>query len=296
MRPFVAVAALAALVSTASVPCALAADMAQPFEPGLRGALPAMDGPDFTGTYVGGFGGFSQQLFEPRQAGVGLIQDMLRSTVYLNPGRADDIVTRSRTTTNNMTYGLFIGHNWQVEDYIIGFEADYTRANLNGSSSGGRSGFFSVPDVTVYPHDDYRYTTTTSSQLKISDYGTIRGRFGMPMGQLMPYATAGLAWARASYGNSAALTGESRNVIQTTNPFTGVVTTVYGPWGPAGNYSLKDGSRTRFAFGYALGAGLDWAVTSSIILRGEVQHVRFGNVGDTNSTINTARAGAALKF
>jgi hypothetical protein len=37
-------------------------------------------------------------------------------------------------------------------------------------------------------------------------------------------------------------------------------------------------------------------VTSNIVLRGEVLTHRFGNVGSMTSTINTARAGAALKF
>jgi outer membrane immunogenic protein len=290
MRPIVAVAALVAFVSSAQ-----AADMSQPFEPGLRGALPSSDGPDFSGTYVGGFGGFSQQLFDARQAGQGILREMLRNTVYLNPGLADDVSTYRVTTTNNMTYGLYIGHNWQVEDYIVGFEADYTRANLNGTSSGGMGRKFCVPDCGTFPHDEYQYVSATSSQLKISDYGTLRARFGMPMGQLMPYATAGLAMARASYGNVGTMNGQVRTVTQSVNPLTGVVTTVYGPFSPQ-NYSQKNGARTRFAFGYTLGAGLDWAVTSNIILRGEVQHVRFGNVGDTNSTINTARAGAAVKF
>ncbi len=283
-----------ALVSFLASPV-MAADMGP--APILRGPLPQADNAiDWSGFYAGGFGGFNQMEFEPRQAGVGLVREMLRATPYLNPGRADEIVATSRTTSNSIGYGLYAGYNWMVEDYVVGLEADYTRAQLKGASTAGRNGFFSLPDVAVFPRDDYRYTTSTTSRLKISDFGTIRGRLGAPMGSFLPYVSGGLSWARASYGNTAALVSDTRNVTQVINAFTGATTTVYGPYGPAANYALKDGSRTRFAFGYAVGAGLDWAVTQNLILRAEVMHVRFGNAGDTSASINTARAGAAIKF
>jgi outer membrane immunogenic protein len=283
-----------ALVSLLASPV-LAADMGP--APILRGPLPqAEDAVDWTGFYAGGFGGFSQMEFEPRQAGVGLVREMLRASAYLNPGRADEIVASSRTTTNATGFGLYAGYNWMVEDYVVGLEADYTRAQLKGNSTAGRDGFFSLPDGSSFPRDDYRYTTSTTSRLKISDFGTIRGRLGAPMGSFMPYLTGGLSWARASYGNTAALVSDTRNVTQVVNPFTGATTTNYGPWAPAASYALKDGSRTRFVFGYAVGAGVDWAVTQNLILRAEVMHVRFGNAGDTSTSINSARAGAAIKF
>jgi outer membrane immunogenic protein len=283
-----------ALLSITALP-ALAADMGP--APILRGPLPQADNAvDWSGFYAGGFGGFNQMEFEPRQAGVGLVREMLRASPYLNPGRADEIVASSRTTTNAIGYGLYGGVNWMVEDYVVGIEADYTRAQLKGNSTAGRNGAFSLPDAAVFPHDDYRYTTATTSRLKISDFGTIRGRLGAPMGSFMPYLTGGLSWARASYGNTATLVSDARNVTQVVNPFTGVTTTNYGPYGPAGNYALKDGSRTRFVFGYAVGAGVDWALTQNLILRAEVMHIRFGNAGDTSASINSARAGAAIKF
>ncbi|MGL4634377.1 MAG: outer membrane protein [Beijerinckiaceae bacterium] len=273
---------------------ALAADMGPP--PVLRGPLPMAEAAnDWSGFYVGGFGGFKQMEFEPRQAGVGLVREMLRSTAYLDPGRADEIVATSRSTSNAVGYGLYLGYNWTMEDYVVGLEADYTKAQLKGASTAGRNGFFSLPDSTTYPHDDFRYTTSTTSRLKISDFGTIRGRIGAPMGSFMPYVTGGLAWARASYGNTAALTSDSRSVTQVPNGL-GIPQTIVGPWGPAGNYALKDGSRTRFAFGYAVGAGMDWALSQNLILRAEVMHIRFGNAGDTSASINSARAGAAIKF
>ena len=290
MRPSFVRLGLALLGAVALPHLASAADMAPP--PVLRGPLPTTEaGTDWSGFYAGGFGGFGQMEFEPRNAAQGLVRTMLSSTIWLNPGRADDVVIQKRTTENTIVYGGFAGYNWAVDDYVVGAEIDYTRGRFNGTAYGGRDGFFGVPDNQTLPRNEYTYTTTVSSKIKLTEFGTLRARFGLPYGSLMPYVTGGLALGRFSYGNDATLTGQGRTVAADANG-----NPVYGAWGPAGTYSLRDGSRTRFAFGYALGAGLDWAITQNIVLRGELMHVRFGNAGDTTATVNTARAGAAVKF
>ena len=130
------------------------------------------------------------------------------------------------------------------------------------------------------------------NRLKLTEFGTARLRFGVPFGSFMPFATAGVALGRFSYRNEAVAVGDTRAVTADAN--NGV--TIFGPWTPELNSSLSDASRTRFAFGYALGGGFDWALTQNIFLRAELQHVRFGNTGDMTASINTARAGAGLKF
>jgi outer membrane immunogenic protein len=287
------VAVLGLLAATALCAPALAADMGSP-PPVLRGALPATEqGQDWSGFYVGGFGGFNQMAFEPRNAAQGLIREMLRPTnVLITLGGADDVTLLKKTTSNAIGYGLYAGYNWMMDDYVVGVEADYTRSKLNGTANVGRSASFFDPSSATIPNNRYAYTVEASSGIKVTEFGTVRGRVGVPFGSLMPYATAGVAWGRLSYGNAAALTG----TVQTGVANAGGTATIYGPPAALTPYALKDGSRTRFAFGYALGAGIDWALTQNIVLRGEVMHVRFGNAGDTTVAINTARAGAAVKF
>jgi outer membrane immunogenic protein len=287
MRRIIASAALLLAVAPA-----FAADMAAP-PPILRGVLPMVDkGVDFTGFYVGGFAGFNQMEFQGRTAGQALVQEMLRGTVFLNPGNAADIVNYRSVTSNAVSYGIYGGYNWGVDDYIVGLEADYTRTNLTGSLIGGRTGLFSVPDAQVYPNDQYSYVTSTDSRLKITDYGSLRARFGMPFGSLMPFLSGGIAVARASYDNNALVNWQVRTFTQNVN--TGVVSA--SGWVNGNPYSLTDASRTRVTFGYALGAGIDWAITSNIVARAEVLTHRFGNVGSMTASINTARVGAAVKF
>lgn len=278
------------LLGAAGVPLlAAAADMAPP--PVLRGPMPSSEASnDWSGFYLGGFGGFSQMEFEPRNAASGLVRTMLTSTVWLNPGRADDVVIQKRTTSNKVTFGGFAGYNAMIDDYVIGAEIDYTRGQFDGTAVGGRSGFFGIPDTTTLPRNEYRYVTSVSSKLKLTEFATIRARFGVPYGSVMPYVTGGLALGRFAYENNAAMVGEGRNVFDNNG------VQVFGAWTPSTNTSLRDASRTRFAIGYALGAGIDWALTQNIVLRGELMHVRFGNAGDMTASINTARAGAAVKF
>jgi outer membrane immunogenic protein len=286
------VAVLGFVATTVLSAPASAADMAPP--PVLRGPLPVTEqGQDWSGFYVGGFGGFNQMEFEPRNAARGLIREMLRpNNVLITLGGADDITLQKRTTSNAIGYGVYMGYNWMMDDYVVGLEADYTRSKLNGTSNGGRNASFNDPSSAAIPNNAYSYSTTASSAIKVTEYGTIRGRMGVPFGSVMPYVTAGAAWGRLSYGNAATVTG----TVATGVPNGTGTATIYGPPIAFAPYSLKDGARTRFAFGYALGAGIDWALTQNIVLRGEVMHVRFGNAGDTTASINTARAGAALKF
>ncbi len=115
------------------------------------------------------------------------------------------------------------------------------------------------------------------------------------MGSYMPFITAGLAWTRSSFGNQASLTSTITRVTQVVDPVTGAITETRVPIG-APTFNRQDGSRTRFAFGYALGAGVEFAVTSNLMVRVEGQHIRFSDVGDSSVSINTARAGAAVKF
>ncbi len=291
MRQRIAALGFGLLGTAALSSLAVAADMAAP-PPVLRGPLPATEASnDWSGFYAGGFGGFTQMEFEPRNAASGLVRRMLSNTVWINPGRADDVIIDKRTTSNKVVFGGFVGYNWMIDDYVVGAEIDYTRGDQLGTATGSRNGFFSIPDTNAVPRVDYRYSTSVSNRLKLTEFGTARLRFGMPFGSFMPFATAGVALGRFSYRNNATATGDTRNIIPDLNGLP-----VFGAWVPAMNTSLNDASRTRFAFGYALGAGVDWALTQNVFLRAELQHVRFGNAGDMTATLNTARAGAALKF
>jgi outer membrane immunogenic protein len=280
------IAATAALL-TATLP-SLAADMPGP--PVLRGAMPAEAGIDWSGFYAGAFVGYNENVFNARSS-VFSPAAGYASTPY-GAGGAHLARTNDRTHSSSMPFGVYIGHNWSVDGAVFGFEADYSRARLKSGSVGSRSGTFS--DGT----NDYAYTTNVSTTMNVLDYGSIRARAGMPFGAFLPYITGGLAWARTETGNSASLQGGLRPAGSAPGtPYTA---------DPAAPGPLSTAMRTQMHYGYVVGAGIEFALSSNIVVRGEATTMRFTNFGghksidsglrDGNMSINTARVGAAVKF
>jgi outer membrane immunogenic protein len=303
---------VAAIALAATLPAG-AADMAGP--PVLRGALPASTGVDFAGFYVGGLAGYNGQVFGSRHGLSDAAVSNIQPTVYGTLGQAHVLSLPQSTSTGRMGFGVFAGHNWSFDDYIVGLEADYVRAKLRNNTSASRSGEFEDSLGGPGPGQSYQYayTTRVNSKTEVTDYGTIRARFGMPMGQVMPFATAGLAWARTSHSIEGTLDGR-RRTIPTGNPPAGNAGYAADPAAPASVYA---GTGMKMIYGYALGAGIDWAVSSNIMLRAELMTMRFtdwadglskrsiagqnqnfaGSSGaDNTMSINTARFGAAVKF
>jgi opacity protein-like surface antigen len=274
--------AFTALALAASTAVAGAADLGPP--PVLRGAMPAIgDSIDWNGFYFGGFGAFKQLEHEARSSGQGMVQDMLRSTIFLNPGQASDVYVMRRTASNKTGFGVFAGYNFSYDEAVLGVEADYGKTRLNGQTLAGRDGMFTDNNV------QYSYSTRTNANVQISDYGSARARVGIPMGNIMPFGSIGVAVARARFSNGARMDWWNRQLDATTG-------LPLGPWVSQQPVTLGTASKIRFGFGYAASLGVDVAITSNIFLRAELLHYNFGNIGDQKAIINTARAGAAVKF
>ena len=81
--------------------------------------------------------------------------------------------------------GGFIGGNYQINNVVLGIEADWQAADLNKR---GNFLFGGVPTYTI--------------GTKIKDYGSVRGRLGLALDRWMVFGTAGAAWGswETSYG------------------------------------------------------------------------------------------------
>jgi outer membrane immunogenic protein len=284
MRRIIVASGFAIASITTSV---FAADYAPP--PVLRGALPGTDkGTDWSGFYAGGSGSYAT--INTGSSGTGgavdpTLERLIKGTVVASGVSRMPLVEQGKPQNNRMGFGLYAGYNWAVDEYVFGLEADYTRAKLEGGTTGQRSGRIggNVSDT------QYDWNANTEKGYKITDYGSFRARMGYAWDNWMPYMTAGVAYARASTTNRASI-----NSYQTSyDGSSGIISqgnTVYTP------SFLQESNRSKFFFGYALGAGLDVAVTSNLILRAEVQHLRFTDVAGTGLQLNQAKLGAALKF
>jgi outer membrane immunogenic protein len=79
-------------------------------------------------------------------------------------------------SANGGLVGGTAGYNWQTGPFVFGVEGDMSWADMGGATANGACG-------GATPHCGTR----------LSDLGTVRGRLGYSFGQIMPYATGGLA-------------------------------------------------------------------------------------------------------
>lgn len=280
----------AALLLTAP---ALAADMSALPPPVLRGALPAHDASvDWSGFYAGGFWGFSAgNTSTDSQSNINTaLESMTRDTGVQQSIRSRGIVQQGRNQDSGLGFGGFVGYNFVIDDAVFGIEVDYTRSRLRSGLTGEGSGL-----ANISPSRDESWFATTSSKVKVTDFGSVRGRLGYAFGNFLPYITAGVGLMRASTETAATIRGQSftynlnidGNRVGAPN-----VGTLAFPY----NGRVATQVRTKMYAGYALGFGLDYALSSNIFLRAELQHMRFSSIGGATLAINSARAGAAVKF
>ncbi len=219
---------------------------------------------DWSGIYVGGHGGYSAANVRPGRTLDDFTATSLAPFGYsLNGGPFVPPSTNVRATT----YGAFAGYNIQLDDVVVGVEGDYTHGELRGVAS----------DTLVEPGTT---SLARSSTVSVTDYGTVRARAGYVVGSFLPFATAGLAVARL----------QENNVIGNIIDASGAVVAP----------TARQRTSERYTFGFTIGAGIDFALTDNIVLRGEYQYVQLDDYtrnGKQNLIeISTFRGGAALKF
>jgi hypothetical protein len=260
-----------AVAMAGAVQGAQAADL--PDFPVLRGGLSEGLSRTVTiwqGYYVGVQYGYSTTRFGTPDvvsdlSGLAFDASGLSNTVAGTIGRFDE------TSANG--FGGFVGYNWQWEDVILGLDANY---NFGGQ----RASAVIVPSVTAQTVNGNAYVTTTTgeSSMKITDYGSIRGRAGWAIGSFLPYITGGVAIGRADL---------SRVVTVASTPASPT------PLGPVTGAQAKNGA---FIYGYSFGGGVDVALFAGAFLRAEVEMTRFTSSWGMDATVTSARGGLGYKF
>ncbi len=247
----------------------------------LRGADEGYAEPviDWSGVYIGGHGGYSSGAYGFGNAFQQLVARQLRFTTIEKEMQASTLLVPHSQRVDGGSYGALVGYNMQFDDVIVGVEADYTRFNVTGitTDEGGRTALLS---------DNYysSYYLTGKSSTRLIDYGTLRARLGYSLGSFLPFVTGGVAIGRARIEDRVTVDTQYLASDPTTMP-------------PILPTSTGDGvAKTKTVAGAAAGAGLEFAVTSNILLRGEYQYVLFNDFDGHKVNVNTVRGGAALKF
>jgi len=263
-------------------PRADAADLDQ-----LRGPLTV--GPAaftrWAGFYAGGQFDYSSGNTDFSKATQPLFANSGQNLVLVTIAHVDQWMPLGSNSNANATgFGGFVGYNSQWQDLVLGIEANYTHAPFTTVATATP-----LDRVVGAGSTTNAVNMTASGSLSITDFGSLRGRFGYVFNNFLPYGFAGLALGRGSYRVTA-----DAAVQQST---TGVV-----PCIPNGSSCIDfdiggTTSKTNtLLYGFAVGGGFDMAVTQNIFLRGEYEFIQFAPVANITATISSVRAGAGFKF
>jgi len=146
--------------------------------------------------------------------------------------------------------GAQIGYDYQVTpSWVVGIVADFQGANIQGSSGASTSSFLGVNGLDA--------SASASENLRF--LGTVRGRLGWTAGNWMVYGSGGVAYGSVSSTENASVSalGFSLDSLSASN------------------------SETRF--GWAGGAGVNYAMTRNWIIGMDYLHYDLGNTSVTGS-------------
>lgn len=265
---------VAAMVAV-SVQSAQAADLPDWSDlPVLRGAVGlGRSTALWQGYYVGGQYNFSSTKFGAPGA-----VDALNSFALNTSGLSNTVGSTFGRFDNSSAngFGGFVGYNGQWEDVVLGVDANY---NLGGQQ--GAAVIASSVTTQTVNGVTYQTTTTGASSMKITDYGSLRGRAGWAFGSVLPYVTGGVALGRADLSRVVQISG-------VTDP--GGANT---PYGPLNGVQQKNGA---FVYGYSYGGGVDIALFGGVFVRAEAEVTRFVNVWGMDATVTSGRVGAGYRF
>ena len=295
------IATLGLLAVLASASGAAAADLDYGYLRGAEDDYAPAPIVDWSGLYVGGHGGYSSGAFGfPNRYGAiasSYLAKIGHGEIFGNgdpnhPNYPSALMSAANglqslnKRAGDGSFGLYVGANYQFDDIVIGIEGDYTSSYLKSQT------FDAVNSAFVANASPRGLHAEGISTTQLLDYGTIRARAGYAFGSFLPYVTGGVAIGRAKIAQSLSTTIVSDQNIEISK--IEMHETNFG-----GTNSVASGtslSKIKTMGGIALGAGLEFAITSNLLLRGEYQYVMFDDFDGHKLNINTVRGGAAVKF
>jgi opacity protein-like surface antigen len=254
--------------------------------PTLRGTSPFIPAAPkyrrWDGFYAGGQVGYSA-ISANFSAGVSdLVANILRNTIVQNEFAPSQWVNLPSRSEPGASYGAFLGYSIQFEDTIIGVEGNYNRVSAKMSSSDTIARNVNTSDG--YSND---VTVSGSASFEITDVATVRMRAGWVKDWFIPYGFVGVAIGRG---------GSVRSASVSINGFDAdpACTSCLPPY--AFSQSQSDVKNGTIAFGWTIGAGIDWAIASNFFFRSEFEYVSFPNFAGISASISTGRVAAGLRF
>jgi outer membrane immunogenic protein len=231
------------------------------------------------GAYFGGFAGYTDGRADLKGSLQQQMRHEQRNNAFENRVRTADWLVLPPKHQRERAFGFFAGFNYQYDEAVLGFEADFTRIGLSITSSDSMArtvdhdGLFS--GSTSLAGETGPVTISGSGTVALNNLMTLRARAGYTMGSFLPFVTAGLALT----DYTVTLRATRLAPLQSNTPVI-----------------IADSRKKAIGLGLAFGLGADVAVSENAFLRGEWQYAHFPDLSGTKVNINTIRAAAGVKF
>jgi outer membrane immunogenic protein len=243
--------------------------------------VPVVNG--WAGVYIGGQVGYSNAGGDFSKTTKDPIAFSLRNTTLEEQVTPSNWQVLGQANHSAAGFGGFVGYNTQFERLVLGVEANYDQANLSliapNSPISRRVTAGGIP---------YDVTVTGSGSVSDLNFGTLRARGGWALGNFLPYAFAGVTVGHANV-----------NIVGTTfgvqNPALGCPPGTNPPCVPF-SFTGTAGKNGEWLLGFAVGGGLDVALTRNVFLRAEYEFVQFAPIANLVVSVNTVRGGLGVKF
>ncbi|MCG5234839.1 outer membrane protein [Xanthobacter oligotrophicus] len=227
-KSLLATTILAAMVAAGA---AQAADLATKMPVKAAPVAPAFS---WTGFYIGAQGGYGWAKNDFSNS-----YDPQNPSTLVTYGPAD-----AHYNLDGGLVGGVIGYNYQINNIVLGVEADANWADLTGSGSYSQIALDGSIAKTCIQSND----ACTS---KIDALGTITGRLGYAFDRVLVYAKGGAAWATTSH--TAGFTDLSGDNL--------------------GYHASTDATR----WGWTVGAGVEWAFFNNWSAKVEYNYIDLGS-------------------
>jgi outer membrane immunogenic protein len=177
-------------------------------------------------------------------------------------------------------------------------EVNFNRSSMSASGSDNEQRTYDifVPATSTTTLWRTTSTATTAASVQLLNYGSFRLRSGWAFGSFLPYLLAGVSVAQVDASRSVNVAYTAVDITPQTLTGTPPELTPTHFASRGASYTEADVSHGKYTFGFNIGLGIDYALTSHIFLRGEVEYLQLSAVNDIKLNTTSARVGAGVKF
>lgn len=212
---------------------------------------------NWSGLYVGVNAGYARRDSTARWDGEALpgASNVPLNSAFAGIGSFNPATYFQSLNANGFIGGGQLGYNWRFASIVVGMEADLQYANLHSTASNSGPSIFTIV-----------YTATSEQRLRWFGTGRLRAGWLWADDRLLTYVTGGLAFGRTTASANVANVSATQHII-----FGGSSLTCQA------FATCLAGSDSRFAAGWTLGGGLEWALWGRTTVRGEYLHLRLSD-------------------